>query len=908
MGESRTIAARDRPLRRRSESWMLTRTHVSPSLVGRRNELASLADRRRATARGHGALVLIEGEAGIGKTRLVRSFCETLTHGRATFGIGLCREFGNPPFGPIGDALKGVGCAVAPSTSATRTEELIELRARLAAASRRTTVLVLEDIQWADESTLAFLHYLVPSLTSMRLLIVATQRDDVALDRAVETYLTRIARDRATFRIALGPLSPGEIRSLIRSAPGGAALPQVQIEEIVHRAEGNPFFAEELLATTLGQAEPLDGTRSLPRTIGAAVMERMAKLDATAFEIATRAAVVGQRFEAEFLTSAFGYSASDVLAALRRLCDLKLIAETGRHLPAYVFRHALTRDAVYGNMLADEVRPLHARILETYETRGGVSAWDLGYHAWAARDASKCRYYNERAGDEADSAHAYSDAVRCYERALEGDCQVDDRARILIKAGAASSRDGMAERSAQLYGAAAIALDGRATPQRVAELYYAMGTQARLAGDNRRAMAIIERAAQNLPEQELRAKALLRVMSAFMNLDHGDVAAARDLIAQAEAASDLPIYQNAIAYAALNAGDVPALRTANAAHERLSAALGPDHVLRARFNHAFNLCILGFDAEAIAGFDVLIPALQNARLLSLQVLSYANAAIAHGRAGRLQVARDLVACGLAIPEPATTGPIALASAGVWVGQALADAELVERSISQRIVEAAFSSRINSTLGRLAGPYARWLHATGEAAQAKAVLRRATRILAAPLGATETILAAAELGDDATRDAAWKFLRVLDGLSHLDLYAATAQHLRALQAKSLGAVEAGREYAMEAARIYQRLGWPLHEARVHEIAGERDQLRGGYTAIRAATDLRSIEPLSTREREVAALVASGTANNRIAKTLALSERTIEKHLTAIYAKLGLRNRAELAAFVTASGTRQAGPAT
>ncbi|MBV8067101.1 MAG: AAA family ATPase, partial [Candidatus Eremiobacteraeota bacterium] len=252
---------------------MAANAQVSSTLVGRRDELEALMERRRAAARGYGALVLIEGEAGIGKTRLVKSFCETLTHGRATFGIGICREFGNMPFGPIREALRGIGCETSPPNATTRAEELIDLRARLAAATRRIAVLVLEDIQWADEGTLSFLHYLLSSVTAMRLLVVATLREDELLDRNVSTYLSRIARDRATIRISLGPLPQTEIRSLIRSAPGGATLPATQLEEIVERAEGNPFFAEELLATALEEGPAHVGMRGLPRTVEAAVME-----------------------------------------------------------------------------------------------------------------------------------------------------------------------------------------------------------------------------------------------------------------------------------------------------------------------------------------------------------------------------------------------------------------------------------------------------------------------------------------------------------------------------------------------------------------------------------------------------------------------------------------------------------
>ncbi len=86
---------------------MATHTQLCPPLVGRRDELAALIERRGLAARGRGSLVLIEGEAGVGKSRLVDAFCETLSNGRASLGYGICREFGSAPFGAVAEALRG---------------------------------------------------------------------------------------------------------------------------------------------------------------------------------------------------------------------------------------------------------------------------------------------------------------------------------------------------------------------------------------------------------------------------------------------------------------------------------------------------------------------------------------------------------------------------------------------------------------------------------------------------------------------------------------------------------------------------------------------------------------------------------------------------------------------------------
>lgn len=890
---------------------MVTHARVCPRLVGRQDELAALAERRAASARARGSLVLIEGEAGIGKSRLLEAFCERLTHGRARVGSGSCREFGNAPYGPIAEALSEAGTAATPAPAPTQAEELEWLRSRLAlSCQRRNRVLILEDVQWADEGTLSFLHYLLKHIGTMRLLVVATYRPDETIDPRVARYLTRIARDRGTFRLALSPLTPLQIRHLLRLALGERRLSGAQVEEIVRRAEGNPFFAEELLTNAIECERSPHAARALPKTIRAAVAERIATLDELTTEIATRAAVFGERFEAALLAQTFGYLLPDVLTALRRLRDLGLIDEIPTHPPAYAFRHALTREAIYSGMLAAEVRPLHAEILLSLERGKRCKARELGYHAWAAGIGSKSLRYNELAGDEAEAAHAHTDAVRCYELALSGEPDGPTRARLLSKAALSASRDGMAERATELYDAAALALKDHGTPQEIAEIYYAMGSQARIAGDSRRALAILERAASELAPQEVRARAMLRITSALILLDWGDTAAASLAIAEAAAVADLPIYQNALGYAALNAADPDAFRSANDAYRRLCSALGPDHLLRARFNRGFGLCSLGIDDEALDELDAIVTEVHAAHLPSLEILAYANAAIIHARAGRLRVARELVERGLAIPEPTTTGPIALAAAGVWVGHAMCDDDLAMRAASEELVEAAFASRINTTLGRLAGPYARWLDAAGRGKEAKSVLRRAIDALHSPLGATETILAAGELGDSLTRRAAFAFIPTLESLSHLQIYAATAEHLRASQARAANAPLRARAHAANAARGYRALGWTLHEARSLELAGELAAPAQRYAAAEAVVDLRRIDPLSAREREIAALVAAGASNKHIAADLSVSQRTIEKYLTSIYAKLRLRNRSELAALIgraAAARPRSSGPA-
>lgn len=370
---------------------------------------------------------------------------------------------------------------------------------------------------------------------------------------------------------------------------------------------------------------------------------------------------------------------------------------------------------------------------------------------------------------------------------------------------------------------------------------------------------------------------------AFTYIDEGKTADAAALLEEAATLSVAPAYYNAMTYLAAMRGDLPALRQMSAAYKECSALSGAGPLLQVRFNVAFDFCAVGLDDEALPAFELLLPELQERRVTSQEVLTCANAALIHARTGRYGMAAALVKRGFAIPELTTTGPTALAAAGVTVALATGDDDLVLRSVGPHMLEHALACRINSTLGRLAGPYARWLHLRGKVEEARGLLRNAMAVLSTPFAATETLLAASELGDTQTQHAALAMLPAMDAMSVLPLYAATAAHVRALAAGRRGDVTAASDHATTAAMHYRELRWPAYERSVSEMFAEKTPNEASF-----------FPGLSVREREIATLVAQGIPNKRLATRLCVSQRTIEKHLTAIFHKLGIRNRTELAA--------------
>jgi DNA-binding CsgD family transcriptional regulator len=767
---------------------------------------------------------------------------------------------------------------------------------------------VIEDIHWADDGSLLLLRHVLPSIASQRLLIVATYRTDEVLGlERLAPHLTRLVRDRTVHHIALEPLAPPAVRRLTRLALGeNARLPEPALEGIVERSEGNPFFAEELLKNAL---ENVDGNtwRELPRTVRATVLERVSGLASQERDVVLRAAVLGRRFDANLLSNICGLELRELLLLLRKFRNLELIDEIADAELWYAFRHALTQEAIYSELLAAEAKLIHARVLTELEARGDAGANALGYHAWAAGDRVKSVIHNEGAGDQAIGLHAYGEALKCYLRAVEFASQPDDRGRLLTKAADCCARDGKAAQAIEFYGDALGAYRGTGRTKAFAATYQAMSAQARIAGDNQRGTAIVEEALAELPPDDSLGRALIGANLAFMRLDRGDLESARTLIAESIAARGTPEYQNLLQYEALVAGDVARFGASAVRHLESVAPQDSFNGLRARFNVAFGFTILGADDAALAEFEEILPQLREHRLSSLEMLSTANCAIVHARKGNLPVAKSLIDRAAELPEPSSTGPIVLAAAALIVGFALWDEELVARCCSSEIVEAAFSSNINSTLGRIAGPYARWLHALRKQPEAQSILRRAVEALKAPFGATDTFIAAAELGDEATRARAYAVIDVLDGMAGAPIYAATSAHLRALHSFGEGDKTASIESAQKAFAEYVKLGWPMHQAQCLELIGDSKRASIRYRRLGAVGPSRRpnnvaktqspwTAALSQREREIASLVAFGTVNKDIAQRLALNQRTVEKHLTSIYGKLGVRNRSELAAFI------------
>jgi len=428
----------------------------------------ALLDRLLDTVvQGHGCLAIITGEAGVGKSRLVREFTSVATeeHGFDTF-VGVCRELDrDSPFAPFADALRqrlteaGVdardllgpnsealalllpelqrfsGPALPPLSPEQEKRRCFEAVAALLRrlAVRQPLLVVLEDLHWADATTLELLEVLPRRLASTSVLLLLTARSDEP-ETAFEHCLAKLRRERlADLEVALDPLDQEEVgrmlAAMLPTPPSSSAI------AVIHaRTDGNPFFVEEIVATA-----PADSTFTwlaseavVPRTVREAVLRRLEGLGQATQAVVNLAAVIGQRVDLDLLVAVSDLQQEEVLRTLETLVERHILVERplpGAHLGGFSFRHALTRDAIYNRLLLVRRRALHRQVAEMLEaasqaaaTPGGaadIGHSDLGYHFHAAQQWDKALTYAASAGDAARRLHATNEALVHYQRALD---------------------------------------------------------------------------------------------------------------------------------------------------------------------------------------------------------------------------------------------------------------------------------------------------------------------------------------------------------------------------------------------------------------------------------------------------------------------------------------------------------
>ncbi|EGX58734.1 LuxR family transcriptional regulator, partial [Streptomyces zinciresistens K42] len=426
---------------------------VSPVFVGRAAESAALDAALARAAGGEPQALVIGGEAGVGKTRLIEEFATAAAREGAVVAVGGCVEIGADglPFAPFSTALRALGRALpeelasaadgqeeelarllpewcetpAAAAPAHRSDEegMARLFARTArllerVAAHRTVVLVLEDLHWADASTRHLLSYLFRTLRTGRLAVLASYRsDDIHRRHPLRPLLAELDRLRTVRRIELGRFNRAEAGRQIAGILAREPDPD-QVDAIFERSDGNAFFVEELaVAAREGNRAGLtDSLRDL-------LLVRVERLPETAQRVARVVAEGGSTVGHRLLAAVARLAEDDLIEALRAAVNANILS-TAPGDDGYRFRHSLVREAVGDDLLPGERSRLNRRYAEALEgdptlVPAGERALRLASHWYHAHDPAKALPAVLDASVTARRRHAHAEQLRLLERAME---------------------------------------------------------------------------------------------------------------------------------------------------------------------------------------------------------------------------------------------------------------------------------------------------------------------------------------------------------------------------------------------------------------------------------------------------------------------------------------------------------
>jgi DNA-binding CsgD family transcriptional regulator/tetratricopeptide (TPR) repeat protein len=418
---------------------------AKPALVGRWSERAIIERRLTALEQGQGALVLVSGEPGIGKSALATAIVERGRESDAAVALGRCYEgSGQPPFAPWGDVLADLAMddesrstlLPPPFGEGPAAQTAYQLMHTVAThlqirACDRSLVLVLEDVHWADRDGLELLEVATRNLSRTPILAIATYRPE-AVHRSHPLYdvLPRLQRDRPVDLIRLVELTVDDTVRLVEAHGESCSA---DLASYLHtRADGHPLFVIELMRDLVERRLlPVDGMgRLLPPTTNVPVSpvlthligHRVARLGADVEALLIVAAVAGEEWDLGTVEAVLGWEEEPLLRALDGALNAEAIVPADQYPERYRFRHALIREVLYQDQVLRRRKHLHHRlgtVLEAAATNArDINYVALAYHFSAAEEWERAVRYGIAAGDAARDRYAGHGALLAYQQAL----------------------------------------------------------------------------------------------------------------------------------------------------------------------------------------------------------------------------------------------------------------------------------------------------------------------------------------------------------------------------------------------------------------------------------------------------------------------------------------------------------
>ncbi|GAA2097433.1 helix-turn-helix transcriptional regulator [Microlunatus panaciterrae] len=517
-------------------------------LIGRAAELDQLARLAGVRPGPRPGVVLLSGDAGIGKTRLLTALTGMAREQGWLVSVGQCLDLaGSPlPYLPVIEAFgrlaerfpeaaetlgtsfptlgrllpsqHRLGDPLVATNSADRTELFETVHAALTRLSGdRPVLMVLEDLHWADQSSRDLLSFLFHrGFAGPVSLVVSYRSDDLHRRHPLRATAAQWSRLPNVEHLDLQPLRDPDVRALVR-ALHPAPLRAGDVQAVVERAEGNAFFAEELVAATAL------GSGQLPTDLAGLLLVRVDQLEEGARQVVRAASASGRRVAHDVLSGVVGLTATELDSALRTAVDSNVLVPTGED--GYAFRHALLGEAIYADLLPGERVRIHAAYVRSLQSPGiAATAAEIARHARAAHDRQTALSASICAGDDAAAMGGPDEALRHYEWALEllaepagspipqgggpGDDGVD-QVGLVVRASAAATMAGLPHTAIRLVQDRLSQLAPDAPASQRALLLTALATAALLSDLKVDALALTTEALRLVPpdpETELRCR------------------------------------------------------------------------------------------------------------------------------------------------------------------------------------------------------------------------------------------------------------------------------------------------------------------------------------------------------------------------------------------------------------------
>jgi DNA-binding CsgD family transcriptional regulator len=873
---------------------MISKPLYSDEFVGRREELGFLYEEFRAAADSRVRFVTIEGEAGIGKSRLLAEFLRGVETD-AIVAEGRCSEHVRSPYLPFTEILERLdprsrSAALKPRENGFASEEKWAYFSSVAdviraQSARRPLVIAIEDAQWADSASIDLLRFILSRAHRSRCMVIVTLRLEPHSQNAAAAIRSTASRNHAC-TVQLRGLRRSEISRLVQSSvrERGTKLDRAMVAQIEVLSEGNPLFAEELARVAL-ETGALSFQTQMPVTLQAILSERLAPFTAAERGVLYRAAVIGESFDAGLLAAIAEAPVDEILAVLERAVFVGLIRE--REPARFAFRHTLIRQVLADQLMLSLAAPLHTRIAQELEALPDAArrAPELAYHWSAARVAHKARMWNEAAGQAAWDVYAYRDAIGFYTEALRWNYPAGtQRASIYERLGKLLYIDGIAEEPAEWFARC------RAEYERCGNAVgaaHALLLEADQRWVDARTREALERAAQaaaalkQLGHVPMYAQALLSVARYAITLGNVD-----QTMAHLEAASRYREHFNAGSRA-----DWHEVRG------ETHAVLGNVREAMADFRDAAKLAAQGGVSElisqiennfALAAFDLGELDLAVARhqiavdeahrtgmpwRIAYCSLNYARTLMFKSQ---LERAGAMIWSALQTGVATATFKTKAASVGIPLALLLNDRALLDACADDAALDLAQRSGEVQRIASVTAAFAALRVAQGSYAEARALLGDAVRRIPRAHRAWDLFVAVAQWGDAEDAEIARSVLAAAPGRPKLKrgfrlLFDALAAGKRDGEFARRIADAASKQFSIMGNSLYASLAAGRKEEKKHRA----------HTA------------LTARQQQIAELVGEGETNRGIAERLNISEHTVEHHISGIFERLGLKSRTQLA---------------